>query len=63
MDLRRTMNANGFLKVFLGMLTFVLFLSEIHLHAGLLSNPRGKVLIIVGISFSTYLRVLSQKVA
>ena len=32
-------------------------LSEIHLHAWLFSNPRGKVLIIVGISWSPYLRV------
>ena len=32
-------------------------LSEIHLHAWLFSNPCGKVLIIVGISWSPDLRV------
>ena len=32
-------------------------LSDIHLHAWLFSNPRGKVLIIVGISWSPDLRV------
>ena len=32
-------------------------LLEIHLHAWLFSNPCGKVLIIVGISWSTDLRV------
>ena len=32
-------------------------LSEIHVHACLLSNPGGKVLIIVGISWSPDLRV------
>ena len=37
-------------------------LSEIHLHAWFFSNPRGKLLIIVGISWSPDLRVQHIKV-
>ena len=36
-------------------------LSELHLHAWLFSNPHGKVLIIVGISWSQNLRMQPKK--
>ena len=54
------MHANGCLAIFQELYIYVSIpekLSEVHLHAWLFTNPCGKVLIIVGISWSPDLRV------
>ena len=59
MDWRITLHANGFLT-FSRNKTYVSIpgkLSEVNLYARFFFNPCGKVLIIVGISWSPYLRV------